>query len=63
MYVYLECLEGKDKDGGGGGGVLLCRRVTMVSSLPYAYGQVGSMIFSSFLSYTVGWVATSKQVH
>lgn len=36
--VYLECLEGKDKDGGGGGGggVLLCRRVMMVSSLPYA---------------------------
>lgn len=30
--VYLECLEGKDKDGGGGGGVLLCRRVMMVSS-------------------------------
>lgn len=47
--VYLECLEGKDKDGGGGGGgMLLCRRVMMVSSLPYAYGQVGSMIFFSF---------------
>lgn len=39
MYVYLECLEGKNKDGGGGGGgggVLLCRRVMIVSSLPYA---------------------------
>lgn len=35
--VYLEWLEGKNKDGGGGGGgVLLCRRVMMVSSLPYA---------------------------
>lgn len=47
--VYLECLEGKDKDGGGGG-MLLCRRVMMVSSLPYAYGQVGSMILFFFFS-------------
>lgn len=32
--VYLECLEGKNKEGGGGGGgMLLCRRVMMVSSL------------------------------
>lgn len=30
--VYLECLEGKNKDGGGGG-MLLCRRVMIVLSL------------------------------
>lgn len=48
MYVYLECLEGKDKDGGGGGGgggVLLCRRVMMVSSLCIRSGRLHDYSF------------------
>lgn len=51
-WCILGILEGKDRDGGGGGGggVLLYRRVMMVSSLPYAYGQAGSMILFFFFS-------------
>lgn len=56
---YLECLEGKDKDGGGGGGVLLCRRVMIVSSPCIRSGRFHDFFFFSFVYRRLG---SSKQV-